>query len=718
MKRISTLLQCAACIVAAGATAQAGSFDPNIRPLGSMGQISDNDARVECVSVGVVPSQEVCTVQSESFVEKAVNSHGGLITSTGWLTGRKAAPGVAPNTTIRFTVADVDGYEVHLATIGIIDETGTMLIAEVTPDEETGEFPMEVKESMNSSHRFSILACGTLAQPDGTKSVAYYKTFGVSGGEADLTIDFNESKRPLGFKAYMGNGKPFPEYQPWYQGCGYNLTYGGQIAYAGYYANFSVKDPMTSFVYCNELPGTAYYSISYSANLFDDQIYCNLSGGGAINSFSNPNNMVETVPASFYDNLSFSMSLSEADLNIGKESFISGTKADYTTTNENGQFMLQTNTLAMGFNDPTREPVDSYSVYTWVPTTRIATGVSTSMLFTGFAAFNESSSKLSGARTRVSGVEYILPWEQNYNESYNTYTPFSSIGRFNIRPASQDLKYFQYPLYAISTLYYTLDEENNNKLSGFSYSGGYYGMFHEKMSYSGVSLLKSFAIDGEDKELAEILNVDLGSEHSIDLTLYNPDGFVQGEFVTESLNILHTTTADINDIVPPKLIGLQMYNGNGKIKTTFAPEDKCNFLVAMYDRLTGNRTNLDFNISLYVAAQDTEEWIEISEPTITEYDPRLGKTALFNIPTDGVLAANKWLKLKVVGEDAAGNSNTMLLDYCLYIDDPDGVTLTGVDNGATAAPVYYNLQGMRIAAPAAGQIVIEKAGDQTRKVVF
>lgn len=717
MKRISTLLQCTACMLAAAATAQAGSFDPSVRPLGSMGQLNNYDVRTECVSVGVQPAHAPAQAQGESFVEKTLNTPGGLVTSTGWLTSSKAPQGIAPNTTVRFNVADVAGSEVTLSAIGIIDETGKMLIASITPDEDTGEFPTEVQESMNSSHRFSILASGVISDANGSKAVAFYDTFGVSGGEADVTIDFNESTRRLAFKAYMGNGQPFPEYQPWYQGCGYNITYGSQLSYTGFYANFSVDDPMSFYVYCNELPATAYYSISYSANLFDDQVYCNLAGGGAINTFANPTNMVETIPASFYDNLSFTMSLSEADYNIPKESFITGSRADIAVRNENGQFQLQTNTLSMGFNDVTRHPVDSYSVYTWVPTTRIATGVQTSMIYTGFAAYNESSSKISGSRTRVGGVEYILPWEQTYNESYDTYTPFSSISRFNIRPATQDLKYFEYPLYAISSLSFSLDEENATKIKGFSCSSNYYGMFHEKMSYSGVNLLKSFAIDGEEKEISEILNVELGSGKALEFTFANPDGFVQGQYTTEALNVLRSTMADVDDIVPPKMVGLQMYNGSGKIKTVFTPGEECNFLVAMYDRLTGNRTNLDFDIALYVAAQDSEEWLEIADPTVTEYDARLGKTALFTIPTDGTLAADKWLKLKVVGTDPAGNTNTMLLDYCLAIGDPGSVAITTAD-GTAAAPVYYNLQGMRIQTPAAGQIVIEKAGDKTRKVVF
>lgn len=475
---------------------------------------------------------------------------------------------------------------------------------------------------------------------------------------------------------------------------------------------------MTFFVYCNEFPGSARYSISYSANVFDDQIYCNLSGGGSLGEFDDPENMVECIPAAFYDNISFTVSLSPADRAIGKESLVSGTKIDLASIMENGKFGLQTYTLAMCFNDQTRTPVDSYSFYTWVPTTVVAANVQTSMIFTGFAAYQpEGCDKYCGPRTRVARVEYILPWEQNWNEEKETYTPFSSISQFNIRPAQQDIKNFLYPLYASSTVSFKVSEDNT-KIEGASCDANYYGMFHEKMNYGGgVSVLKSFSIDGVEKEFNDILEVGLDGNHSFDFTFYNPDGFVQGEFPTEALNVLHVATANTADMIPPKMIGLQMYDADGKIKTVFDPEEECTLLVAMYDRTTANTTSLDFDVKLYAAKQDTEDWVEITNPEVTEHDARLGKTYEFAIPTDGTLEINKWNKFKIVGEDASGNSNTMILDYCLGIGVPDSINGINTD-GFEGAPVYYNLQGHRIDSPVKGEVVIEKAGGKTRKVTL
>lgn len=715
MKKIHYLVNCAVCVLASGTMASAMSFRPEVKPLGSLNQAQKGASITETIVSSVPVAAMKQSSANPGYVEKGVNSRSGLIQSYGWLTSAVGPQKAPAEVTVNLTAAAVEGYEVNLAAVGIIDETIGGPVVDIQPDEETGILPATVEASVNTSHTFSVIACGELVGADDSKAVAFYAPLEVTDGVININVDFNESTRQLAFQAYMGNGEEYPEYQPWEYGCGYNISYSSQLAYANCYVNFRVNNPMTFFVYCNEFPGSSYYSISYSANLFDEQVYCNLSGGGSLNEFDDPEYMVECIPAQFYDNMSFSMSLSPLDRAIGKETLISGSKADLAQTMDEGKFGLQTNTLAMCFNDLTRQPVDSYQFYTWIPYSTIAANVQTSIIFNGFGAYDENCAKYCGSRTRVYGVDYILPWEQTWNVERETYSPYSSISRFNIRPTTQDIRNFEYPLYAISSLSFT-PEEATGKLKSASYSANYYGMFNEKMNYTGVSVLKEFAIDGEVKELQDILEVELGETHSFDFTFYNPDGYVQNQFETEGLNILHATTADLSDMVPPKMIGMQMYDADDKIKTTFETGEDCHLFVAMYDRTTDNAAVLDFEAKLYVAAQDADEWVEIANPEVVEYDARLGKTFEFAIPTDGTLAANKWMKLKVVGEDSYGNTNTMLLDYCLYIDDVNAVeSLKG--DGAESAPVYFNLQGMRIENPAKGEIVIEKAGGKVRKVM-
>ncbi len=50
--------------------------------------------------------------------------------------------------------------------------------------------------------------------------------------------------------------------------------------------------------------------------------------------------------------------------------------------------------------------------------------------------------------------------------------------------------------------------------------------------------------------------------------------------------------------------------------------------------------------------------------------------------------------------------------------DYDGINTINVDNSTVGAPVYYNLQGVQISKPAAGQIYIERTGSAARKVIF
>lgn len=717
MRKFTAFLHCAACAFAASTIASAGAFNPEIKPLGSLSKIQSGTEVNQTVIVGNadIPMNRLTAGDKEGYVECSVLSRGGTIESVGRLTVAKSPSKAESEVSVEITVLPVEGYEVVTYGIGIIDETTMSTAAEIKADETTHVLPASSTATLDVSNSFAAVAYGELLKDGEVKAVAYYTSIEVVDGVAKVTVDFNESTRLLAFQAYMGNGEPFPEYKPWSEGCGYNITYGSQLAYSGYYANFKVDNPMTFYVHCNEFPGSSYYSISYSANLFDSQVYCSLAGGSSLRDFANQQTMVECIPAEFYNNLSFSMSLSPADRAIGRETLISASKTDVATIMENGKFGLQTNTLDMCFNDPTRQPVDSYNFYAWVPTTTIGTGIWTSMIYTGFAAYDEKSSKYCGARTSIKGVEYILPWEQNWNEAYETYTPFSSISQFNIKPSRQDLKNFYFPLFAISNITIKVDD-TTNKLSSATYNAHYYGMFHEKMNYSGVDIVKSFKIDGEEKAFSEITNVALDAQHSFDLTFYNPDGFVQGQFPTESLNTLHFSSADINDMVPPKLIGLQMYDSRGRIKTSFKTDEKCNFLVAMYDRTSDNTPSLDFDVKLFVAAQDADEWIEIADPETTDYDAKLGKTFEFLIPTNGTLAPNKWLKLKIEGKDTAGNTNTMLLDYCLFIDDPTAIDEINTDS-AEAAPIYYNLQGIRVENPSAGDILIERRGAMSKVVI-
>lgn len=691
MKQNHYFINGAICILASSALAFATSFKPEFK--------SQDDSS-----------------KKESFVEKTLNTKAGIIQSYGWQKQNSPVK-AASDVTINVAVTGVDGYEVNTSAIGIIDESTKSLAVNIAADEQTGVLPTSAQASLDSEHSYSAIAFGELVSESGTKAVAYFTDVEINDGVINLNVDFNACNRQVAYQAKMGNGEEYPTYKPWSEGCGYNLTYGSSLTYATYSASFRVDNPMTFRVYCNEFPGTTNYSISYMANLFDERVYSSISGGGTLNEFEDPINMVEMIPVEFYDDLSFTMSLSPKDMEIGKETFIQGSKQDLATIMENGKFGLQTNTLSMGFNDPTRKPVDSYSCYTWIPSSRIATNVWTSMVYTGFGAYNSSDSKFCGARTRVFGTLYILPWEQSWNETYETYTPYSSISQLNIKPAEQDIQNFKYPLYANSQLIIVLDPDDASMLKSISPNAHYYGMFNEYLNLSGVSLLKSMTavVNGEETETLTTLK--LSEISSLDFTFYNPDGYVQGEFETENINVLHVTTTNPSDMIPPRMTGLQMYDGDGKIKTKFEADEECNLLVVMHDRTTDNTASLDFGVKLYAAAQESDEWVEISTVDVTDHAALLGKECVFTIPTDGTLAANKWLKLKVVGEDTSGNTNTMNLDYCLYIDDPSGVDRINADN-AESTPVYYNLQGMRVVNPAAGEIVIEKTGNKARKVML
>lgn len=96
---------------------------------------------------------------------------------------------------------------------------------------------------------------------------------------------------------------------------------------------------------------------------------------------------------------------------------------------------------------------------------------------------------------------------------------------------------------------------------------------------------------------------------------------------------------------------------------------------------------------------------------------------------------NSWKRLEngatvrgTVRYDAFGNNlsdyimNLQNAYFTLYIPEELCYEYSGVENVAvdeTEADVeYFNLQGLRVAAPADGSLVIEKRGNQTRKIIF
>ena len=76
---------------------------------------------------------------------------------------------------------------------------------------------------------------------------------------------------------------------------------------------------------------------------------------------------------------------------------------------------------------------------------------------------------------------------------------------------------------------------------------------------------------------------------------------------------------------------------------------------------------------------------------------------------------NGWFKLRVTLTDAAGNSQEQTMWPAFYIKDSLGVE-SAIANDASA-PEYFNLQGMRLARPESGSLVIRRQGGTVSKIL-
>lgn len=216
MKKVFTLFSCAACALVSGSLASAGSFNPEIQPLGSMSRSqSGMTLNQECV-VGApgAAMTKVAPLATKDYVEKNIVSKGGLIQSYGWLTSDRGPARAAAEVKINLAVAPVEGYEVNLYAVGIIDESTNSLAASIERDSETNVLPDFEDVELDTDDGFSVIASGELTKEGEKKAVAFYKDIEIVNGVINLNVDFNESTRKLAYQAYMGNGEDSPNISP------------------------------------------------------------------------------------------------------------------------------------------------------------------------------------------------------------------------------------------------------------------------------------------------------------------------------------------------------------------------------------------------------------------------------------------------------------------------------------------------------------------------
>lgn len=138
--------------------------------------------------------------------------------------------------------------------------------------------------------------------------------------------------------------------------------------------------------------------------------------------------------------------------------------------------------------------------------------------------------------------------------------------------------------------------------------------------------------------------------------------------------------------------------------------DNDNVIIPQFSLGVSSQTQgLYYGMSASYYYEEIEETTTPEESRITFKEDRENNVAVLTIPYNGMLLWPSYTTtLYVAVNDEAGVTFTIPLE-------PSAVE--EISNNAAQTPVYYNLQGMRVNEPAAGQLLIKKQGDKVSKVI-
>lgn len=178
-----------------------------------------------------------------------------------------------------------------------------------------------------------------------------------------------------------------------------------------------------------------------------------------------------------------------------------------------------------------------------------------------------------------------------------------------------------------------------------------------------------------------------------------------------------------NDSFPPSLTMLQFRDESGAVNSVLEDGSKAELRLSAAD-LQCYEINDSFAfdplrpevVTVEMAPTGSEDFtrLMLTEHPDAFYAPGFGSyytSSLADAKAEG------WYDLRVYVEDAAGNYQRQTISHAFKIGRRSGIeSPESVDVDASVE--YFNLQGMRVANPAAGQLLIRRCGDKADKVIF
>lgn len=178
----------------------------------------------------------------------------------------------------------------------------------------------------------------------------------------------------------------------------------------------------------------------------------------------------------------------------------------------------------------------------------------------------------------------------------------------------------------------------------------------------------------------------------------------------------------------PVLMRLMTRNNDGKVVDRFATSDDGYFNFSCgnftYDgQPVGIWGLMDFfnvtecDVKVEYAPNGTDNWQPLAAKKLSEEaDLAFGYLYRCELADVKMPSSNLWYDVRISLTNEAGNTQQQTLSPVFRIDNLAGLSAPSVNTTSNAAPIYYNLQGIRVDRPAPGSVYIESSTAGTRKV--
>lgn len=276
------------------------------------------------------------------------------------------------------------------------------------------------------------------------------------------------------------------------------------------------------------------------------------------------------------------------------------------------------------------------------------------------------------------------------------------------------------------------DEDDEEEGFVLSNSIAYLGLYSEVRG--GDSVLTSTFINCGDTE--ETCSLD-----NLNRTLRNMgmEGQLKGELSIEFANDRNILVDDINgynftnitiadvegaDVNPPTVTAWQMRNTEGIVNNRFEKAEDGVLYLSAADMVPAVSEEGDqywdcepVELKVEAAPEGSDEYeeIEMMEVESNYLMPIFGYFYQGSLKNITAASENGWYKLHIVMTDQAGNTQEQTVYPAFKIGGEAGVH--GIMNENELPVHYFNLQGIEIKNPKAGEIVIRRQGNNAAKIV-